>query len=80
MTDGGCGLITRGAHLELTAPRLFHDEERREIRTVERRALGALQVYDFLELQLTLDTRATSGSTRYSQGVIHNVSSQWWPV
>lgn len=26
---GGYELLTRGAHLELTAPRLFHDESRR---------------------------------------------------
>jgi deazaflavin-dependent oxidoreductase (nitroreductase family) len=48
---GGCGLLTRGTHLELTAPRLFHDEARREIRAAERMVLGLLHVYDFLELQ-----------------------------
>ena len=47
---GGCTLITRGTALELTAPRLFHDESRREIRVVERSILGLLHVYDFLEL------------------------------
>jgi len=48
---GGCELLTRGAHLELTAPRLFHDESRREIRVLERRILGLLNVDDFLELR-----------------------------
>ena len=47
---GGCELLTRGTHLELTAPRLFHDENRREIRPVERTILGLLHVDDFLEL------------------------------
>jgi deazaflavin-dependent oxidoreductase (nitroreductase family) len=47
---GGCELITRGTHLELTAPRLFHDESRHEIRAVERSILALLRVYDFLEL------------------------------
>jgi len=47
---GGCTLITRGTDLELTAPRLFHDESRHETRVVERSILGLLHVYDFLEL------------------------------
>jgi deazaflavin-dependent oxidoreductase (nitroreductase family) len=47
---GGCTLITRGTDLELTAPRLFHDESRHEIRAVERSILALLRVYDFLEL------------------------------
>ena len=49
---GGCELLTRGKHIELTAPRLFHDETRREIRLVERAILGLLQVYHFLALQV----------------------------
>lgn len=48
---GGCELLTRGTHIELTAPRLFHDETRREIRMVERTILGLLHVYEFLELR-----------------------------
>lgn len=48
---GGCELLTRGAHIELTAPRLFHDESRREIRVLERRILRLLNVDDFLELR-----------------------------
>jgi deazaflavin-dependent oxidoreductase (nitroreductase family) len=49
---GGCELLTRGKHVELTQPRLFHDESRREIRVVERAVLGRLHVYDFLELSV----------------------------
>ena len=52
---GGCELLTRGTHLELTAPRLFHDEDRREIRPVERTILGLLHVDDFLELYVVPD-------------------------
>lgn len=52
---GGCELLTRGAHIELTAPRLFHDESRREIRVLERTILGLLHVYDFLELYTVPD-------------------------
>ncbi len=52
---GGCELLTRGMHIELGAPRLFHDEARREIRLVERRVLGLLHVYDFLELRVVPD-------------------------
>ena len=52
---GGCELLTRGTRLELTAPRLFHDEARSEIRVVERAVLGLLHVYDFLELRVVPD-------------------------
>ena len=55
MAAGGCELLTRGKHLELTAPRLFHDEARGEIRVVERTILGLLHVYDFLELHTVPD-------------------------
>jgi deazaflavin-dependent oxidoreductase (nitroreductase family) len=55
MAAGGCELLTRGTHIELTAPQLFHDEARREIRVVERAILGLLHVYDFLELRAVPD-------------------------
>lgn len=51
LAAGGCELLTGGRQIELTSPRLFHDEARREIRVVERFALGLLHVHDFLELQ-----------------------------
>jgi len=47
---GGCELLTRGKRVTLTAPRLFHDEARHDIRVVERTVLGLLHVDDFLEL------------------------------
>lgn len=52
---GGCELLTQGTHIELAAPRLIHDESRREIRMVERAILGLLHVYDFLELNVVPD-------------------------
>jgi len=51
----GCELLTRSTHIELTAPRLFHDETRHEIRLVERTILGLLHVNDFLELRVVPD-------------------------
>jgi deazaflavin-dependent oxidoreductase (nitroreductase family) len=55
MAAGGCELLTRGKHIELTAPRLFRDEARSEIRVVERAVLGLLHVYDFLVLHTVPD-------------------------
>jgi deazaflavin-dependent oxidoreductase (nitroreductase family) len=52
---GGCELLTRGTHIELTAPRLFHDETRHEIPVVARTILGLLHVNDFLELRAVPD-------------------------
>ena len=52
LAAGGCELLTVGTHLELTAPRLFHDETRHEIRILERLVLGFLHVSDFLELRV----------------------------
>ena len=49
---GGCTLLTRGSQVTLTRPRLFHDEQRQEIRVVERAVLGLLNVYEFLELRV----------------------------
>jgi deazaflavin-dependent oxidoreductase (nitroreductase family) len=55
MAAGGCELITVGRHIELSAPRIFHDETRHEIRVVERWLLGRLHVSEFLELQIVPD-------------------------
>ncbi|WP_308259003.1 hypothetical protein [Pseudonocardia sp. H11422] len=48
---GGCDLQTRGRHLRLTAPRLVHDERRRDVPIVVRRLLRLAGVADFLVLQ-----------------------------
>jgi deazaflavin-dependent oxidoreductase (nitroreductase family) len=58
---GGCELVSGGRIIELTSPRLFHDESRREIRVVERAILGLLEVNDFLELRVVSDARSTRG-------------------
>lgn len=49
---GGCELRTRGRVIRLTAPRVFHDETRRDIRPVERQALRLMRVADFLSLKV----------------------------
>lgn len=53
LAAGGCELRTRGKVVQLTAPRLFHDEERRDIRPLERQMLRVLGVADFLSLTTT---------------------------
>jgi deazaflavin-dependent oxidoreductase (nitroreductase family) len=50
LAAGGCELRTRGQVFRLTAPRLYHDEDRRGIRPLERQVLRALGVADFLSL------------------------------
>jgi hypothetical protein len=50
LAAGGCELRTRGRTIQLTGPRLFHDEARRDIRPLERQALRAMRVADFLSL------------------------------
>jgi deazaflavin-dependent oxidoreductase (nitroreductase family) len=44
----GCELRTRGRTIRLTAPRLFHDKARRDIRPLERQVLRVIGVADFL--------------------------------
>jgi deazaflavin-dependent oxidoreductase (nitroreductase family) len=48
---GGCELRTRGRTIQVTAPRLYHDETRHGIRPVERQVLRAIHVADFLSLK-----------------------------
>jgi deazaflavin-dependent oxidoreductase (nitroreductase family) len=48
---GGCELRTSGRVIRLTAPRLFHDEIRRDIRPLERQVLRIIGVADFLSLK-----------------------------
>ena len=51
LANGGCTLETRGRSLQLTEPRLFHDERRRAVPAPIRLFLGLIHVYDFLELK-----------------------------
>jgi deazaflavin-dependent oxidoreductase (nitroreductase family) len=50
LAAGGCELQTRGRTVQLVSPRLFHDEQRRGIRPLERQVLRVLNVTDFLSL------------------------------
>ena len=50
LAAGGCELRTGGRVVRLTAPRLFHDETRRDIRPLERQVLRVIGVADFLSL------------------------------
>ena len=50
LAAGGCELQTRGRTVRLVSPRLFHDEQRRGIRPLERQVLRVLNVTDFLSL------------------------------
>jgi len=51
LAAGECEIQTRGRWVHCTQPRLYHDPQRRGIRPIERAALGALHVEEFLELQ-----------------------------
>lgn len=48
LAEGGCELRTRGRAVQLTSPRLFHDEARSDIRLLERQVLRLIGVADFL--------------------------------
>ena len=51
LAAGGCQLETRGRVVRLVAPRLYHDEQRRGVRPLERQILRLLGVADFLALK-----------------------------
>lgn len=58
---GGCELDVRGRQLQLTRPRIVHDETRRDVPPIVRSALRLLGVDDFL--YLTIDqTGRTAGN------------------
>lgn len=52
LAAGDCILETRGRKVRLTAPRLYHDEQRRAVPWPVRLVLGRINVSDFLELRL----------------------------
>lgn len=51
LAAGGCELRTRGRTIELVSPRLFHDQSRRGIRSLERQVLRVIGAADFLALK-----------------------------
>lgn len=50
LARGACDFQSRGQTFHLTQPRLIHDERRTRMPAIVRRALGLLNVSDFLEL------------------------------
>lgn len=50
LADGGCEVRARGRVLRARDPRVYHDESRHGIRTLERQVLGLLGVSDFMSL------------------------------
>jgi deazaflavin-dependent oxidoreductase (nitroreductase family) len=60
LAAGGCELRTRGQVIRLTAPRLYRDEARRDIRPVERQVLRVIGVADFLSLATAPTTTPTA--------------------
>ena len=50
LAAGGCELETEGRVLQLSHPRLLHDEQRSNMLALVRLILGALKVSDFLEM------------------------------
>jgi deazaflavin-dependent oxidoreductase (nitroreductase family) len=62
LAAGGCELRTGGRVVRLTAPRLYRDETRRDIRPMERQVLRLLGVADFLSL-----TTEPAGASATSQ-------------
>jgi deazaflavin-dependent oxidoreductase (nitroreductase family) len=51
LAAGGCELRTHGRAIKLSSPRLYHDESRRDIRTLERQVLRIIGVADFLSVK-----------------------------
>ena len=63
LAAGGCELRTRGRTIQVTAPRLYHDEARRGIRPFERQVLRAIHVADFLSLRTTTAAAPPAGQS-----------------
>jgi deazaflavin-dependent oxidoreductase (nitroreductase family) len=61
LAAGECELRTRGRVVQLTAPRVYHDETRRGIRPLERQVLRAIRVADFLSLNTAHPVAPTTG-------------------
>jgi deazaflavin-dependent oxidoreductase (nitroreductase family) len=61
LAAGGCELQTHGRTVQLVSPRLFHDQQRRGIRPLERQVLRVLNVTDFLSLTSAPAAAAPTG-------------------
>ncbi len=51
LAAGDCELRMHGRAVKLSSPCLYHDESRRDIRTLERQVLRIIGVADFLSLK-----------------------------
>ena len=60
---GGCELRTRGRAIQLTSPRLYHDQSRQGIRPLERQVLRMIGVADFLSLKTAPAVMPTTGQS-----------------
>jgi deazaflavin-dependent oxidoreductase (nitroreductase family) len=58
LAAGRCELITRGRRYEFGSPEVIHDESRRPVPSVVRRALRLLRAADFLRLSGAEDGQA----------------------
>ena len=52
LAEGGCEVRTGGRVVRLTAPRVFRDETRHDIRPLQRQVLRLIGVADFLSLSI----------------------------
>jgi len=64
LAAGGCAVTTRRHRVELTHPRLVHDETRSYLPWVPRKITGLIHANDFV----LLDTVAPAGSTDQEAG------------
>ena len=64
LAAGGCELRARGRTMQLTSPRLYHDESRAGIRPLERQVLRIIDVADFLSLKTTSASATTTRSPK----------------
>jgi deazaflavin-dependent oxidoreductase (nitroreductase family) len=53
LAAGGCELRTRGRRIPMTEPRVYADDERRDVPAPVRRALRWLGAREFLELRVS---------------------------
>jgi deazaflavin-dependent oxidoreductase (nitroreductase family) len=61
LAAGGCSLETRGTLVELTNPRLVHDEQRRAAPFPVRQFLGLVGVTEFLHLDRVSPSTPAAG-------------------
>jgi deazaflavin-dependent oxidoreductase (nitroreductase family) len=63
LAAGGCELQTRRRRHELSSPRLYRDDGRKGVPAPVRLALGAIDAYDFLALDIAGPAASSHGAT-----------------